>query len=372
LGHDPTTLATISHSVLREFRRGPPISLIHQIDNTPDEIIRVEMLKAAAIQSPIEADIYRIGDYINPSIELFHGRFLLGVSLQWGITDGFGANEHIVFRWLNTTKVPFYSAEKYLGIRTDIISDAATSSSVGALLGQDPRFLKISEDVIGIYYTYRFTGALRMGSAYLIYNGTTNQLEVTDIYPAINPDRDHQAQHKNWSPFYHKNETYLIQRVNPLHVVRVQYNPIDQTANAVTVSIANLVPLHYDYGEVRGGTNAIHFGDKYLAFFHSNKVLPFNGYKTYFIGAYTFTSEAPFTLLAATSVPLLFDERMYTGAWDPLRNRRIDYVLFPMNCFLIDEGRNIAISVGRNDIEGYLVTVAVSDVFDRLEAIEPL
>lgn len=61
--------------------------------------------------------------------------------------------------------------------------------------------------------------------------------------------------------------------------------------NAEVVFSSKLLPEYeWKWGEMRGGTPALKFGDKYLAFFHSSGKLSHPSVLTYVMGAYMFES----------------------------------------------------------------------------------
>ena len=95
-------------------------------------------------------------------------------------------------------------------------------------------------------------------------------------------------------------------------------------------------PWPKEYGEIRGGSQAMKIDDdNYLLFFHSSRdppgtlhpttfptrdltlillLLPETGdvLKTYYMGAYTFSSKPPFAIKAITTIPIT-NEIMYKG-----------------------------------------------------------
>jgi hypothetical protein len=71
------------------------------------------------------------------------------------------------------------------------------------------------------------------------------------------------------------------------HVYSERYNPH-------TVSLSGIKNFCWNYGELRGGTEAKIVGDEYLAFFHSQGTIHSRSSMTYWMGAYTFTRKAPF------------------------------------------------------------------------------
>jgi hypothetical protein len=118
----------------------------------------------------------------------------------------------------------------------------------------------------------------------------------------IEPTENPWQPQKNWSPFVHNGSVFLVERINPLHIVSI--NHTDCHAQTVSQSPTTF-NLAWNYGEIRGGTNAVlvrnhlqHTFHKehshvYMAFFHSNKQIPGNYVRTYFFGLYIFRCVYP-------------------------------------------------------------------------------
>ena len=151
-----------------------------------------------------------------------------------------------------------------------------------------------------------------------------------------NPDR---FGYKNWTPFVHNNtEVYFIERLNPLHVLAVNsfQRPIDidygyfqfERKNAVIkrVSLTKRQETFWSrWGELRGGSaSRLINSNEYLTFFHTTTLLPKSQRTTYFIGALTFSSSAPFVIKRISAVPLMHPS-FYTGEW---MRQRFDYCYY--------------------------------------------
>jgi len=174
----------------------------------------------------------------------------------------------------------------------------------------------VQDSKVTVVYTNRFeTPRIRMGATDYTINKQTNKLEPSRIFTTLKWN-SHTVE-KNWSPFVYNNDVYLIQSINPLHIVG--YIPAGPDI-AATIS-ASMAPLAYHFytkfGQIRGGTNAIDMGSYYLALFHSvdeKYIIP--GFQTYLFGAYTFTKQSPWRLLATSPQPLM-EEAFYRGSWAP-------------------------------------------------------
>ena len=191
---------------------------------------------------------------------------------------------------------------------------------------------------------------------------------------------DFSGREKNWSPFVHNGSVLFIKSINPLTVVGVKdwKEIIGDAANATlvvkedvpgrpvptyVVSAAPLVPgtIDWGHGHMRGGTQALLVGGAYyLSFFHTATHLKGSSYTTYFMGAYAFTRDSPFSLLAVSRYPIV-DDSLYTGPWNTrFTNRMIDYVVFPMHFYL--RGAWLHLTVGHQDASGKLLSLPLDDV----------
>jgi hypothetical protein len=378
-----TVLQNSSLGILEEFVHLPPVPLVKMREQTCDEAMLVAIQKAEILSVPkkVPYTLEYLGHYINPAVTYFRGRLLLGVSLHWwgGWQDGRLPNNHMAFRWVNHTLSPFYSRDPFLGINANVLGELENSTvDNNVVIGQDPRLLVLSDDRVGMAFD---VDNKHMSYAVLTYNKSTDAMDISELHYKIRPNMDAHKNQKNWTPFLHNgNRTYLIQYVNPLHVVRVVPRR-GYEADTETVSLShkadtpNWLP---EYGEWRGGTNAVLIGDRYLSFFHTSTTLPHNCLRTYLFGAFTFSKDPPFRILQYSPQPLLFDNRLYTGAWNPIKNRKIDYVVFPVSCFLYRRNNSVGnkfddlvyVSLGYNDKEAFLVSFQLSNLIDSLVAVE--
>jgi hypothetical protein len=188
-----------------------------------DTAIATEIFKSRYLQEILLSNITSIGDYINPTIVPFRGRLFLATGLAWGMHDSHNFNEHLEFRWLNNSLLPFSSFSSiyrtaassnsdlsknipdpnpndtyYEGINEQHISNLLQNQPI---FGEDPRFVPISNEEAYIVFTNRFHNPLVMGIALFQYNKEKKQIEITRVKMVINPVVDAGAKNKNWSPF---------------------------------------------------------------------------------------------------------------------------------------------------------------------------
>ncbi len=380
LGFSLEHIEEVSHKVFKEFKHhGPPIEQVHQKDASPDELMRVELLKNKILQGRLIQNITYVGEYINPSIVPFCGRLFMAVGLAWGFHDGQEANEHVEFKWVNHTLRPFYSNERYYSVGTKL------EALDVPIIGQDPRMISTMRDnstLIGINdrdlenafkhdklfitFTYRYSKPVSMGMAEIVCNHDTQTINVTRYDVTFKFYQEGYSDQKNWSPFLYQGQMLWIQRINPLIIVEPMRPEKEEKYAKFVSTTERITNLPWKHGELRGGTNAVFLGDKYLAFFHSSIHIPGDPFSTYIFGAYTFSSQPPFRLLAISPLPLM-DDSLYTGPWDPLKNRHIDYVAFPSTCFL--HGDEVVMSFGWQDHMGMTATFKLKHLLQTLEPV---
>jgi predicted GH43/DUF377 family glycosyl hydrolase len=366
LNYEPDKLRTVSLSKLNEYKIGPAIDSIRKSDGSPDDITRLELQRCLAVMGRIIYDAHYIGEYMNPAVVKWHQRLLLVTGSNYGRANSKATkNAFLEFRWFNHTFQSFTDDSKYLGITTgevDMLDKEA--------YGEDPRVVVVSDDRIFVFYAYPFQALTRIGLLEVAINPASQKAEIASLHTNIHPTVESNLRHKNWAPFLSRgNEVLLIQGVNPFLVVKPTLHPEDGSLYADVVSSGEARQIYWPYGTIRGGTNAVYLAeqDVYLAFFHSKTQFTGNYMSSYVAGAYTFTSHAPYRLLAVSALPIM-SEQFYTGPWSPLKNARIDYCFFPTAIYV--EGGEIVMSAGFQDHSGYLLKMKLQDVLDTMAVVE--
>lgn len=369
LGFNVNNLHNITKQKLLLYHNdNTTIPLIHQQDLTPDEIMRVEILKITSITSELVYDFQQIGKglfgYVNPSTIIIKDRLLA----LWG---EFG--EVIRIGWVNHTDYPYYSTEPYYNITNEkdsIWCNSGTNSQC-MFAGQDPRVIMFKDKVI-IFYTNRFANPnfVRMGKAEFIINEKNKSIDILKNNPCIHPPPhvNHRLDQKNWSPFIYNDTILLILFINPLTVIEMRENESPEYLDSAVVSKSLFKEIPWSYGSIRGGTNAILLPNEniYLAFFHSKTNLQEgkNGRTTYFMGAYTFSTKPPFELISISPFPVLHS-LLYAGKWDYLTKRSIDYCPFPMS-LAIAKDNSLLLTLGHNDEYGYITKVRLESLLSSM------
>ena len=361
-----TEVTDVTMSSLKEqYKSDIDMPVINQHGTDPDETLRVHLLRITSLQENLIEHLDYLGEMINPALLVVKDRLLSCVGDAWP-TFKQGATELIHCKWMNHSVFPFYSTEDYYGFSSGPFRLPHTT-----FLGQDPRLvLYPNEDKISISYTYRFDRYVRMGTSEWTFNKTEHPpaYNVSKIVQTIAPlGNDWRRDHKNWSPFIHNDTILYVMSINPFQIASTitipEPDPLYPKMEAVSVSMEPEHHLHWSYGHLRGGTNAVRLTDRYLSFFHSSHQFEGAPCKTYFMGAYTFSLDPPFRLLSYSPLPII-DTSMYQGAWALFKNRRNDYVIFPMS--LIVKSDTVYVSFGRNDHEGWLATLKLDKLLDSL------
>jgi predicted GH43/DUF377 family glycosyl hydrolase len=174
---------------------------------------------------------------------------------------------------------------------------------------------------------------------------------------------------KNWVPFDYRGNLFLGYSLVP-HLI---FRPLLMGTGACETISCTIGSFIWSWGILRGGTSALlgaAQNGEYLAFFHSSKKIASahsDGQNVlhYFMGAYTFSAEPPFSITRVSSKPIIgknfYNGPIYKPFWHPVR------VVFPGG-YVFDD-RFIWIVYGRQDHEAW---VAKLDRAKLLESLVPI
>jgi hypothetical protein len=224
-------------------------------------------------------------------------------------------------------------------------------------------------------------------------------------YPPISINTNHEStphDNKNWVMFEYKNTILFIQRIQPMRVVtsipmhknnnndNSNNNLYDHSARSISLTASKNFCWHY--GELRGGTSAllVNNGKEYLGFFHSQQRISHHKVRTYFLGAYTFSSKPPFHMLKMSKTPIVID-------WPKdFVYQDIDYVPFPMSFTYSynntasssspngngngngngdDEDKRdgtIDLALGWQESDGYILKLDMRTLYDSMRDMDPI
>jgi len=334
------------------------------ISNTFLQATRLGILRISSLQKGLVYDLRVVCEKCkNPAIIKWNERLLLCGEFQSHGTQ-------LIFSWINDTRYPFYSVEDHLGIATKV------HKLQTELYGIDPRLLAISEDKFLVIYSLygkhvRNGGIVLAGYEKNKTNNSTMEFYLTPRKMYLEGDKD--SKQKNWMPFLYNNTPHFIQRINPMHVVKILYH--DETGQCVagSVSLQPKLAVHWEYGEIRGGTNAVLLEDigEYLGLFHSMGNFAMESKSTYFFGAFTFSAEPPFRLLRLSHTPILDKDSknsnlLYDGPWFRVMGLPINFVNYPTGLFVEQAAGIVHISFGHNDITGYRGKINLQELLDSM------
>lgn len=230
---------------------------------------------------------------------------------------------------------------------------------------QDPRLITIGDRLIVVYSNMIKGETSQYRRVFLSdvhFEGDlfyTDQPECLCSFESVREER----WEKNWVPFEYKGELLLAYSLTPHRIFQLLGN-----GKCKTVS-STLGMIQWNWGNLRGGTQALLDNGQYLSFFHSSremKTVHSNGKQMphYFMGAYTFSSEPPFEITNISPEPIV-GNNFYSAppykTWKPLR------VVFPGG-LIIDE-KFVWVLYGRQDFE---VWVAKFDKKALLNSLIPV
>lgn len=212
----------------------------------------------------------------------------------------------------------------------------------GPITVQDPRLVKIRDSIYLVYSHYRLNTMLY---SKLTFDNGMYRAEKPHYISSFYKKRKGRRE-KNWTPFEAEHGLHFIYSFHPFRVLDGQGACVSETQNT----------MRWDYGEVRGGTQAVLYNGEYLTFFHSSlntsSQYSRDSIAHYFIGACIFSKEAPYRVRRYTKKPIV-GKRFYTKTnwrtWRPLR------VVFP--CGIVIHGDYAYITYGKQDNETWIACI---------------
>jgi len=149
---------------------------------------------------------------------------------------------------------------------------------------------------------------------------------------------------ENWTFFSHSDKIMSVYQISP-HIV------YEMDGQNWYLKHTEKAAVHWPFGEPRGGTSPILTDGGYLSFFHSS-VETQKG-RQYYMGAYLFDKEAPFTPLAISKQPIMAGH-MIDKSISRLNNAI--YVIFPGGVIRTETGWKVFF--GSNDYECRYVEIS--------------
>jgi hypothetical protein len=342
---------------------------------TSDDVIELAMWKISTFQHNLFHTLEYVAEMLNPSMTVLKESLL--------VCQGGSATNTISCRLLNHSMFPLSEEAKLCGISSTEFREFSP-----VLVGQDVRLLVTNPRSTCRFQTFYTnfpvvlmgTSAIGLSTSTETNGGTSKCSETPCLAQPISTkiifldSQESSTPQKNWSPFTYNGTVHYVQSINPLHIVKTTQSIFDKGGEssmyAESVSLSDTVRHFYDYGELRGGSNAVFLQaeNKFISFFHSSCWLPGpSKTKTYFMGAYTFTAHPPFRILEISPFPLVTRD-LYSGPWSLYPNRRNDYVIFPGGLILRND--LLVLSFGRNDHEGWLCSFKLRELLESLVPVD--
>jgi predicted GH43/DUF377 family glycosyl hydrolase len=333
------------HEDLNKDQEDPPLSNLLDLD----KMIKDFILETKKIEFPEYPGAF------NPSMIRWRGSVLMSFRLykpQNGSTNPFA------LVCLN---------ENFEPISVPQVFELPFHNPVLPSKQQDPRLISVGERIFVVYNNILENvinrEIRRMFIAEVFYDGEKFTMSKPECLVEFEEKSDMRYE-KNWVPFEYDGELLLAYSILPHRILRPLCGK--GACQTVATSIGN---IQWKWGDLKGGTQAVCDGDHYLAFFHSWIDLPTvqsNGKKIshYFVGAYTFEAQPPFSITAMSPEPIVsenFYRPPYYKTWKPLR------CIFPAG--IIFDENYIWISYGRQDHE---VWIAKLDKKALLQSLIPV
>jgi predicted GH43/DUF377 family glycosyl hydrolase len=217
---------------------------------------------------------------------------------------------------------------------------------------QDPRLIQVGEKIYCVYSNLLPVLPIEIRRVFIAELQTDGErFWMDDPEPLVAYEGERADRwEKNWTPFDYRGELYLAYSQSPHKIFR----PLWGRGACETVA-STPTEVEWDWGTIRGGTQALMEGEEYLSFFHSSTYMisahsEGKCIQHYFMGAYTFEKDPPFRITKVSPEPIV-GPRFYHGAahktWKKLR------VVFPGG-FVADE-ECIWVVYGRQDFELWVV-----------------
>lgn len=229
---------------------------------------------------------------------------------------------------------------------------------------QDPRLIVIEDRLYAVYNNVLKGLAnreiRRMCMTEIHYDGKDFYSERSEPIFDFEGKKETRSE-KNWVPFDYRGNLLFAYSLLPHKILQ----PILGQNRCETIS-STTGNIRWDWGVLRGGTPALLIDGEYIAFFHSTidmitahsrgKKVPH-----YFMGAYTFSAEPPFSITKISHEPI-FSRSFYRGAvyrtWRPL------HAIFPGG--VVYDGHHLWVAYGRQDHEIWIAKIDKKQLLEKL------
>lgn len=365
LGYNPSEVRVISNEDLKQYIVGAPVPSLIKAAINPDEVLRVAIQRAKAMNPIKFKTIIQKYGYFNPSIALWNGRVIMAWAMASGhkgdpLDPNVAHKGEIRFAWLKEGSYSEISTETIYGIGPEFF---LTPTDPKTKFFEDARLMVMKNNSLFISYAaVDIYGGISFRKVILTINKDTQKVEMGGSIVAFNE--------KNWITFeYPENKVYYIRSVNPIHIseVVIQENGNEAVTNVVQLSKIEL-PWNHVYIEhvFRGSTPAIMVNGVYFAFFHTRAIIQANSKRfTYFMGAISFCPHYPFHVHSISNYPIL-EPSWYDGPW---LVTFYDYIVYPAGILLSADNKTIYMSSGYQMRDMQIFEFDVEELFDSMEIV---
>lgn len=271
----------------------------------------------------------KITNWFNCSVIEHHGKYFFAYRMD---SKPFCQRMKIGLCLLDNNLQPIKESNVLLNLHSDVrhVNNPLKNIAAPGWHVEDPR-LFIFNDELYLNYTDGWQMALAKINPVI--------LQAEESYYLEKPDK--KLTEKNWTFFQHEEKLYCLYDLSKQEIFEMNGRQWERKY---------ITPYQHEwkYGIIRGGTNPVRVGDRYLTFFHSAHPLRHknrNG-KQYFMGAILFEAKPPFKVVSISKEPLL------TGEWVSESIPRLSpyiYVVFPNGKIRV--GNSWIVSFGYNDLE---------------------
>ncbi|MBS0604493.1 MAG: hypothetical protein JSS60_05580 [Verrucomicrobia bacterium] len=295
----------------------------------------------------------------NPAIVRWRGQLLMSFRIIPDRKQNFNTELGIVI--LN---------EEFEPISTPQLLYLRDETAIAPCRAEDICFLTLQDRLFIIYDDNEekkiSKGGFRMYVAELFNDGdhfVVGDVECLRFYEGESRD----IREKSWVPFDYQGNLLLAYSLQP-H--KIFFPRLDGSGICDTVA-STLSRIPWNYGLLRGGTQATLENGQYLSFFHSSKDMETvhsggNKMSHYFMGAYTFSPEPPFVITAASPEPIIgkhfYNGIVYKPYWKPIR------CVFPRG--FISDNNFIWLAYGRDDHECWIVKLDKKGLLNSLVPVQ--
>lgn len=196
-------LRSISSEEIKNYEQGSSIQL-RKSNNTQSDLIRFEREKNNILQGRLYQDVIPVGDYMNPSIVKWQGRYLMANAMTWGKYEGGKHAKGIMnFKWLNVSDGLFHSTEKYLCISSthlepiDYVLGTGEYHDIQEFRLEDPRLVVMNDTWIHIVVCTMNMKHIAVATVDLHLNLQTQCAELKN-FMMYRYDKEIRKSQKNW------------------------------------------------------------------------------------------------------------------------------------------------------------------------------